>query len=788
MRMNYISTLPIKSKLLAVIMLTSTFALVFAAAGFVGHEWFSMRGEAERDVQTQARILAANLGAAIVFEDPEQATRTLQVLGSIPEFECAWVLNENREVLAAYRNPAAPVAQLQEIPVGKSQFSAGHVTVSKAVEYGGEKVGTVVLRSKFDFIWGRFKRQVELAMVILMFCWVAAFWLAARLQRYVSGPLHALLEGIQQVSFKQDFAVRVQKPSEDEFGKLVDSFNSMLEMIQTREAELRKVRDELELRVAERTGALETEIEERRRAEEALAAERDRLAITLRSIGDGVVATDCVGRITLFNAVAEQLTGVSSDNAIGKPIVDVLRLRHASDTPCIDLVGLALRDSEPTSFGGDFVIIGSDGYERLIECGGGPIRDKQGHVVGVVFVFRDVTEKRRAAEELLKASKQESISLLAGGIAHDFNNILTAIIGNLSFVRSCAPELGELAVPLRQAEEAAIRASELTRQLTSFAKGGVSLRRAAHLGEIIRETTTFVLHGSKVASTVTVAEDLWPVKVDVVQISQAIQNIALNAVQAMPNGGTLDVRAANVDAYSATQLGLRSARYVEVSIRDTGVGIAAKDLPHIFEPYYTTKKSGSGLGLAVAYSVVRRHDGEIKVESAPGQGTTFHIYLPAADEQPVPEPGKPEEPVAGQGRILVMDDEEAIRMLATAALSRLGYEVETAADGAEAVELYRKAMVQKRPFSAVILDLTVRGGMGGGEAIRRLRDLDHNVKAIVSSGYSEDAIMANYREHGFVAAVEKPYRLQELSRVLQDVIAANGQSPRQFQRSAAATE
>jgi len=775
---NYISTLPIKSKLLAVIMLTSTFALVVAVAGFIGHEWFAMRGEAEHDIQNQARILAANLGAATVFEDSEQASRTLQVLGSRREFECAWVLNENREILATYRSPTVPVSELQELPVGKSRSWGGHVAVSEAIEYGGERVGTIVLQARFDFIKGRFKRQVELAMTILLLCLIVSFWLAAWLQRYVSGPLHALLEGIQQVSSKQDFTVRVQKSSEDEFGKLVDSFNSMLEMIQARDTELRKTRDELELRVAERTSALETEIDERRRAELALAAEKDRLAVTLRSIGDGVVATDCAGRITLFNTVAEKLTGFSSDNAVGKPIVEVLRLRRAGDSRSIDLVGLALKDSEPTSFGGDFVLVGKDGFERLIECGGSPIRDRQSRVAGVVFVFRDVTEKRRAAEELLKASKQESISLLAGGIAHDFNNILTAIIGNISLVRSCAPELGELAVPLKQAEQAAIRASELTRQLTSFTKGGVSSRRPAHLGEIIKDTTAFALHGSKVVSNVEIPDDLWPVTVDVVQISQTIQNIALNAVQAMPSGGTLDVKASNVDSYSAVQLGLRAARYVKVSIRDTGVGIPAKDLPHIFEPYFTTKKSGLGLGLAVAYSVIRRHEGDIKVESAPGHGTTFHIYLPAAEEQPAPQVPKTDEPVAGQGRVLVMDDEEAIRALAAAALNRLGYEVETAADGAEAVELYRKALLQKRPFSAVILDLTVRGGMGGGETIRRLRDLDPNVKAIVSSGYSEDAIMANYREHGFVAAVEKPYRLQELSRVLQEVIAANAQPAR----------
>ncbi|MGC8989908.1 MAG: CHASE sensor domain-containing protein, partial [Verrucomicrobiia bacterium] len=556
--MNYISTLPIKSKLLAVIMLTSTFALVFAVAGFIGNEWFALREEAERDIQIQARILAANLGAAIVFEDSEQATRSLQVLGSRPEFECAWVLNESGEILAAYRCPAAPDSQPQKLPVGKSRFWGGRVTVSEAIEYRGQRVGAIVLRAKFDFIRGRFKRQVELAMIILVFCWVASFWLAARLQRFVSGPVRALLEGIQEVSSKQDFRVRVQKSGNDEFGTVVDSFNSMLEMIQARDAELRKVRDELELRVAERTSALETEIDERRRAESALAAEKDRLAVTLRSIGDGVVATDCAGRITLFNAVAEKLTGVSSDNAIGKPIADVLRLRRANDAPFIDLVGLALEDSEPTSFGGDFVLVGEDRFERLIECGSSPIRDRQSRVEGVVFVFRDVTDKRRVADELLKASKQESISLLAGGIAHDFNNILTAIIGNISFVRSCAPELGELAGPLKQAEQAAIRASELTRQLISFTRGGVLSRRSVYLGEIIKDTTAFVLHGSKVVSAIKIPDDLWPAKVDVVQVSQAIQNIVLNAVQAMPDGGTLHVRAANVEAYAAKQLGLRA--------------------------------------------------------------------------------------------------------------------------------------------------------------------------------------------------------------------------------------
>ncbi|MCX8107749.1 MAG: ATP-binding protein, partial [Verrucomicrobiae bacterium] len=305
------------------------------------------------------------------------------------------------------------------------------------------------------------------------------------------------------------------------------------------------------------------------------------------------------------------------------------------------------------------------------------------------------------------------------------------------------------------------------------AKGGVSSRKPTDLTELIRETVGFVLHGSKVVSNVDIAEDLWPVSGDEVQIRQAIQNVALNAVQAMPEGGTLEVQASNVDPYAARQLGLRATKHVCITVRDTGPGIQPKDLPHIFEPYFTTKKGGSGLGLAVAYSIIRRHEGDIKVESTPGQGATFRLYLPATDEKPASMVRKPEEPVPGRGRILVMDDEEAIRVLAAAALKRLGYDVETVADGKQAIEAYQKATADKRPFAAVILDLTIRGGMGGRETIRKLRDIDPRVKAIVSSGYSEDAIMANYREHGFVASIEKPYRLQELSRVLQHVIEAD---------------
>lgn len=768
--MKFFASLPIKSKMLALIMLTSSVALILALGGFVTHEWLSLRSEAERDVRTQARILAANLGAAVAFEDSQQIRRVLQVLSSRPEFEVGWVFSETGEILATYQNPAAQFGEHGKPGPQKTKPFGSQLTVRESIEYGGASVGEIALQARFDPMRGRFGSQVELALLLLMLCWMGAFWLASRLRHYITDPIHALLSGIEKISTTKDFSVRVEKQSNDEFGQLVDGFNTMLEHIQQRDSQLQKARDELELRVAERTSALELEIAERKRVEAALAEEKERLTVMLRSIGEAVIATDCAGRITLFNPVAEKLTGISAQDAIGKSINQILLLRRPSgENGHVDLVHMALENQEANGVPGEAFVLKTEDYEMDVECTGAPMRDKNGHVVGVVFVLRDVTEKRRAAEELIRASKLESISLLAGGIAHDFNNILTAIMGNLSILRIYGPKLGELIGPLKQAEQAAHRAGELTRQLAIFAKGGVSTRKPVDLRETIEETIGFVLHGSKVAAKLEVAKDLWPVKVDEVQVRQAIQNVALNAVQAMADGGTLEVCASNVDSHAARQLGLRPVKHVSITVRDTGPGIQPKDLPRIFEPYFTTKKTGSGLGLAVAYSIIRRHDGDIRVESTVGRGTTFYLYLPATDEKPVPSRQKPEEPVPGRGRILVMDDEEPIRALASAALRRLGYDVETVADGSEAIESYKKAMAEKRPFTAVILDLTIRGGMGGGETIRRLRAIDPQVRAIVSSGYSEDAIMANYREHGFVAAIEKPYRLQELSQVLQHV-------------------
>ena len=404
-----------------------------------------------------------------------------------------------------------------------------------------------------------------------------------------------------------------------------------------------------------------------------------------------------------------------------------------------------------------------------------PIFDERGNVEMVTEQIRDITEKRRMEEELQKAQKLESIGILAGGIAHDFNNLLTAILGNISLSKLYVPEGDRAYVKLEEAEKASLRARDLTQQLLTFSRGGAPVKKKISLAGIAREAAMFALSGARTTCRFDIADDLWPVEVDEGQISQVINNLILNADQAMPAGGVVEVRCENALVGADDPFSLPEGRYVVLSISDHGEGIPSEILPRIFDPYFTTKKSGKGLGLATVYSIVRNHDGHITVTSQPNQGTTFTLYLPcgdgsteesADDKWTPPETGSP----VVRGRILVMDDEENIREVAGEMLDFIGYGAGFARDGAEAVDLYSKALGSGDPFAAVLLDLTIPGGMGGSEAMRLLRNIDPGVRAIVSSGYSNDPIMADYKTFGFRGIITKPYKLTELKKVLSEVL------------------
>jgi len=398
------------------------------------------------------------------------------------------------------------------------------------------------------------------------------------------------------------------------------------------------------------------------------------------------------------------------------------------------------------------------------------IEYKNGQAVRANTVAHNITERKRLEEELSKAQKLESLGVLAGGIGHDFNNLLSGIMGNISLAKLEAEQGENIMESLDEALRVSSKASALTRQLLVFSKGGAPVKKAASIADVLRDSTAFTLRGSKVKCKFKIAEALWPVKVDVGQFSQVIQNLVINAMQAMSGGGEMRLVAENFNLKKLSDLPLPPGRYVVIKVQDQGTGIAQEYLSKIFDPYFTTKSEGTGLGLTMSYTIIKRHDGHMTVESEVGRGATFKIYLPATEEVPKESGNREIRPAKGYGKILVMDDEASLRKVAERMLLKLGYEVHCVHDGAEAIKYYKQAQQSGQSFDAVIMDLTIPGGMGGQKTIEKLLEIDSKAVAVVSSGYSNDPIISNYKKYGFSGAVTKPYRIEELSWVVRDIL------------------
>jgi PAS domain S-box-containing protein len=512
---------------------------------------------------------------------------------------------------------------------------------------------------------------------------------------------------------------------------------------------------------------------ERKRQEQALAMEKERLAVTLRSIGDGMIAADAQGRVALMNAVAETLTGWTQAEALGRPLAEVFqliddRLRTPRPNPAEEV----LQTGRVAQLPSHTLLIARDGTECAIADSGAPIQNAQGQFFGVVLVFRDETERLKMQDELLRAQKLESIGLLAGGIAHDFNNILTAIMGNIALAKLSLETDHAATELLTRSETASLRARNLTQQLLTFARGGAPIKKSASVAELLRETCSFALRGSRNRCDYQIAADLWPAEIDAGQISQVIHNLVINSDQAMPNGGVVHVRAENVTVTSELGLPVRPGRYVCISIRDQGVGIAPENLARIFDPYFSTKSHGRGLGLATSYSIVKNHAGLIYADSILGQGATFYVYLPASDHTPAEASRRPTAQKAAPASILVMDDEEALRQVVAELLERAGHHVVGVADGQAALDAYRRGREAGRPFDLVIMDMTIPGGMGGVEAIGKLLAYDPRAKALVSSGYANDPVLADFRQYGFRGLVAKPFQADDLYDAINHLLAS----------------
>jgi PAS domain S-box-containing protein len=508
------------------------------------------------------------------------------------------------------------------------------------------------------------------------------------------------------------------------------------------------------------------DITERKIATDVMLAEKERLAVTLRSIGEGVITTDINGNVDMMNAVAEGLCGNTQYDARGEPIQTILKLIHAKsrqpmENPAITSVrtGLAARADDSA------MVVSQGGIERPIHCGAAPIKDAKGRTFGSVLVFRDTTELQKMLEIEQRNQKLESLGVLAGGIAHDFNNLMTGIYGyiGMAMEASQSPQTAEY---LSKALDTIERTRSLTRQLLTFAKGGAPIRKETAIGSLIKETIRFSLSGSNVSCEFEIRSDLRNCLVDKNQISQVIDNIVINAKQSMPSGGVILVAARNVEVSANKPRKLKQGHYIKISISDHGGGIAKEQIQKIFDPFYSTKTTGLGLGLSMCFSIIDQHEGVIEVESQPGKGSSFHIFLPSIEGQAAQE-RELGSTAKGSGKIIIMDDEEILREILESMLASLGYSVTVAKNGKEAVDCYFREK-NSGGVAAMILDLTVPGEQGGMEAIKAIREDDPALPVFVSSGYAENDIMKNPTDYGFTASIRKPFTKSELSAAISE--------------------
>ena len=517
-------------------------------------------------------------------------------------------------------------------------------------------------------------------------------------------------------------------------------------------------------------------ITERRVAEELLFQEKERLLVTLRSIGDGVITLNTKGEVVLFNKVAEEITGVSSKDITGKNISNSLIFYDITTEARSYLpIEKMLKDRTVSTELQERKFIDKDGNEKILEDRVAPILNRENSIIGVVIVLRDITEYLKNQEHQQRSAKLEAVGTLAGGIAHDFNNLLSVIMGNISVLMLEIDEHSKHYPTLDDILRGAKQAQKLTQQLLTFTKGGAPIKKVMNINSVIREASNFVTRGSRIECKYNLDTTLPHINIDEGQIYQAITNLIINGSQAMPDGGEIYV-SSTIATADDSYINDSSKQYVKISIKDSGYGISSENQKRIFDPYFTTKKTGSGLGLATTFSIIKQHGGNIFLESDLGFGTTFYIYLPIeiVDVEQKVEKGevRKSSTTKREGRVLLLDDQESILKMNTVILKKLGMETSQAKDGEEAIELFKRSLEENNPYDLLILDLTIPNGMGGLETLSKILKIDENVKAIVSSGYSNDPVMASYEDYGFSGVLVKPSTANQMHQAVEKVLGA----------------
>jgi len=664
----------------------------------------------------QLRITAKSCGSC--HHEPAVAADIDELQGLTEQYE---------EALSYFITSTADQTRIARLQASAADI--GDAIIAKSQQMA--VIANETLRRKTDLATVKVNKSKDLLIITIILAFFVAVAIAIYLIRSISRPVSELLHATRKI-LAGNLGYQSPYQGRDEFRELIDAFNDM-------------------------SGSLQE-------TNEKILRHMARDQTILQSCIDGFLIFAEDGHILDVNPALCTMTGYNKEELLAMKFADI-EVLNPRNTP-VDLLK-QIRESNSLIF---------------------PVeqKTKAGHLVtveisasftkiegqGNFFCFiRDITARKRMEEELQKIQKLESLGILAGGIAHDFNNLLTGILGNIDLAMRRLRSDEKVQAWLNNAIKASRRAQDLTQQLLTFAKGGAPVKQPILVAELLEDATRFILSGTKVKSTLDTPADLWLIEADKGQIAQVIHNITLNASQAMPTGGTLKIQVKNVRLNQDELPPLPSGDYVEMAFTDQGQGIDAQHLSRIFDPYFTTKPTGSGLGLTICHSIISKHHGLLKAESTLGVGTTFTIYLPAfhARGQVTASPQADSVP-RGSGRVLIMDDEEHIREVAAEMLQHLGYETDQAADGKAAVRKYRQAMDSGQPYAAVLMDITIPGGMGGKDAIDELIAIDPQVKGIVSSGYSYDPFMAEPEKYGFSGVVTKPYDLGQLGRTLHRVL------------------